>query len=1275
MRKGPGFWFIVAVVCLSLIIPPAWSLARDGAHVVTLALFFAEPSVESAADGYARVGVSDLPRLGVPGEPALPYRVVRLLLPPAGAVQQIIVAAVDERWLPGRLVPEPARPQIPISAGIAPPDVTPAARIYAQGRVWPAERYRILSEQYLDGYRVLLMQVFPVRYDAARQACSFAARLYVRVQIEGASAGQSPAAAPAGVRQRVAASVDNPQDVARFGPRAIRRARSVTSLVDPDQPCDYIIVTSRGLREAFEPLIAHRRAQGLRVEVFLIEDILRAYDGTRPSGGSDDAARLRNFLSDAYTAWANSAYPLRYVLLGGDTEIIPVRNVFVRAGIYETEDAQPLVSDSYYAGLDGTWDDDRDGLYGEGDEAQGGTGAAGEEADLLAELYVGRAPVNERQTEPVDEEARNWVAKVLAYEGTPQAAYLNDALWLGERLDDTTYGDDSKELILSVAQGLQVKRLYDSIARWGASDLRPLMNANVHIVNHLGHANAAFVLRMMAGDVESLTNAYPFLVFSQGCLAAAISVPSSEAIAERFVTARAGAFAFIGNTNYGWYLPNSTNGASQVFDMEFFRSLYQKGIVNLGRALQDAKESALGQVGAVGPERWVYLELILLGDPYTPIATAYAEPVARLTAPSRTERAGGPLFVRGSARAGALPDSTFGGYRLYWGMSHLPSSQPSAWTPIGVTATIPVSDGILGAWDVGLLQDSSPVTRTYRLRLVSDDGRGLQSVDELVVQVDHAHLAAPAANSYLRASGVLSIQGIATRGDFVRYMLDYGSGANPAAWTPITTSQTPVLSGTLALWDTSDIVRAGLYTLRLRVEGANYYGEDRLSLNLDPFYEVGWPRAVANRISNESLAVGDLDGDGLMEVVATEGMRNCGGALEGGRCGAYGMLVYVWDAQGRLLPGWPKMPGSDNRLTAPALADLDGDGTLEILVGSIDGAVYAYRYDGVLVAGWPQKTGGAIYGAPACADLDGDRQPDVVACNELGQVHAWRGDGSPLPGWPQRAGGAASTALLADLDRNGVAEVIVADSSGRVSAWRGDGSTLPEWPVVTAARFMAAPVAGDLDNDGYVEVVAPANDGVYVWRGNGSPLPGWPARDTRGNSGSSPALADLDGDGHLEIIFATSRGGLEVWRYTGERMGGWIHDSAPVTRSSPVVGDMDGDGDLEIIVVSDDVNREVYAYHHDGAPVAGWPRTIPRREEPQPSWDRLTSATLCDLDSDGRLELGVGVERYVFFWALDAPAQANVPWPTFHGNMQRAGALTPPPRQQYHLPLLLATKP
>ncbi|OYT52617.1 MAG: hypothetical protein B6U72_07640 [Candidatus Altiarchaeales archaeon ex4484_2] len=98
------------------------------------------------------------------------------------------------------------------------------------------------------------------------------------------------------------------------------------------------------------------------------------------------------------------------------------------------------------------------------------------------------------------------------------------------------------------------------------------------------------------------------------------------------------------------------------------------------------------------------------------------------------------------------------------------------------------------------------------------------------------------------------------------------------------------------------------------------------------------------------------------------------------------------------MDGWPKLTGGAVA-SSPALGDLDGDGRLEVVIGSYDGRVYAWHHNGSEVDGWPKLTGGAVASSPA--DLDGDGDVEVIAGSDYMYVWDETGNYTKIElGWP-----------------------------------------------------------------------------------------------------------------------------------------------------------------------------------------------------------------------------------------------------------------------------------
>jgi hypothetical protein len=215
--------------------------------------------------------------------------------------------------------------------------------------------------------------------------------------------------------------------------------------------------------------------------------------------------------------------------------------------------------------------------------------------------------------------------------------------------------------------------------------------------------------------------------------------------------------------------------------------------------------------------------------------------------------------------------------------------------------------------------------------------------------------------------------------------------------------------------------------------------------NLDTTEKINWPRVIIDGQTVQSPALGDLDGDGDLEIVA--------GSMKIGHGGD--SAVNAWDADGNLIFSIPHEAPLNS--PSPALTDLDGDGRLEIIIG-IGLNLYVYRDTGALY--WSGSTGGVILSSAAIGDLDGDGIPEVVVTSTDDNLCVWRADGALY--WSAPVDDVTHNSLvLADIDFDGQLDLILGSASG-LHAFKGDGSLLWSNGDIKRALF---PAIGDLDAD------------------------------------------------------------------------------------------------------------------------------------------------------------------------------------------------------------------
>ena len=280
------------------------------------------------------------------------------------------------------------------------------------------------------------------------------------------------------------------------------------------------------------------------------------------------------------------------------------------------------------------------------------------------------------------------------------------------------------------------------------------------------------------------------------------------------------------------------------------------------------------------------------------------------------------------------------------------------------------------------------------------------------------------------------------------------------------------------------------------------------------------------------LAAGDVDGDGDLDLVVA-------------MFGAHDIAVLLGDGKGRFAEPLRYLLGKDIAPVWLALADLDGDGDLDVVTNDQQkpglSVLSGDGKGGFEPAGRLRGTGDRLLGRMAVTDLDADGDPDVVV---LARAGAQEDQGSAL------------------MYRN--------DGRGRFG---GPAS----FPVgLRSKAYLPAGVAiGDLDGDGLVDlaVTHPYSDNVAVLRGDGHGGFGPPTvRTTGGFDASSVAIDDVTGDGAADLLVA-NRSSNEVAVLVGDGRGGLADPvRVPVGGRSPgslVVADVNDDDGPDIVVGND----------------------------------------------------------------------------------------------------------
>lgn len=395
------------------------------------------------------------------------------------------------------------------------------------------------------------------------------------------------------------------------------------------------------------------------------------------------------------------------------------------------------------------------------------------------------------------------------------------------------------------------------------------------------------------------------------------------------------------------------------------------------------------------------------------------------------------------------------------------------------------------------------------------------------------------------------------------------------------------------------------------------------------------------RVMESSVAAADFNRDGRKEIVV--------GDIKGvlyviSWTGSNWSVVWSRQTNIDMEAANPPTHTIDNNIrSSPAIADLDNDGHLEIVIGvggdihspnqteRWNGGLLVYRYNG---------------SNPWSFSLIQPRSPDGTS----GWPQPCKDEvGWPPPGYSGPDGywdGVWPTPALGDIDGDGDLEIVYLGIDRFLYAWHHDGRLVNRWPIaIPEDGGLSSPALGDLDLDGLPESVvgtmSPTDPSsswkeatLWALKGDATLVPGFPVR-TEQILLSSPALGDIDGDGRLEIVIASGYGTpyrqnlVYAWNHDGTPLRGWPVQApgASVVMAPPALGDIDNDGEIEIVVgcgngYEPDSCDKLYAWNPNGSLVNHFPMKLPSRmSNPQPHTSMPYSPVLADINGDGTLEI------------------------------------------------------
>lgn len=511
-----------------------------------------------------------------------------------------------------------------------PTNVTIEPRIQSvpnyEKKAYPTNTVELVTTSDMNGYSVLRFLVCPFIYDASEKNLYIIDKVSIELDLNVSAVDFANYTDGENMYGIIDDTILEMADGDECMPMSISPFLPIVTFV----PTKYVIITTNALADAFKPLMLWKKTKGLKACITTIETITENYPA------DDVQASIKYYLYDMY-----KNYKLKYVLLGGDDTIVPVRKCYC---LTSAQGQNLTPADLYYACFSNNflWNANGNSVYGEINDS----------ISMDPSIFVTRAPVR------TVSDVKAFVDKVIGYEAAPlEKEWNNNILMAGNYLftykekedaiikydDAELKGDNLYTNYIAPYWNGERRKFYNSANDWGkgytlnVENFQEQLSKGYTFVEMISHGKPVSWkldngLEYFTTNADVLENTGYTIITTNACETNAFddyidweNKQNDPCLSESFIrNFKSGVVAYLGSSRYGWADDGSSLGLSMKYEAAFYENLFSSSLKdkNFGLIAAVAKHSLINSCFTNGKYRSLQFSINPIGDPEMPIFTS-----------------------------------------------------------------------------------------------------------------------------------------------------------------------------------------------------------------------------------------------------------------------------------------------------------------------------------------------------------------------------------------------------------------------------------------------------------------------------------------------------------------------------------------------------------------------------------------------------------------------------------------------------------------------------